>query len=341
MFYNKFKKKCKNFIKNALRDVLNEERYVYFMDDISRDISNDFSSLKLNWLDICSNTPLFDKKVEAIIKEKDKDYFKSKYGLYDYHIDFFNELSQRIDLKEKRVLEIGGSNHPRELVIDEAKCRQWICVDKPWIYNGLARENHFSKVRITKFNNFPLVDSEDYIIYDEISDNIPDDFFGKFDVCISNCSIEHINNLPFTIEKIFDCLKPGGKFYASGGPIYSTFNGNHIWINEEVNHNNLPIDLYYKHLLLGYSEMYCEIEKKYGIEFARKHTSEFLSSNCGINRLFYEDYAFIMARSSFSRKSVSPQWTLELDIEIQKKLVAKYPKYSRFDVGAVVICAER
>ena len=54
--------------------------------------------------------------------------FGKKYDL-TYQLDFLKIIDSLHPLKGLRVLEIGGSNLPRGLVLDELGARQWICVD--------------------------------------------------------------------------------------------------------------------------------------------------------------------------------------------------------------------
>ena len=134
------------------------------------------------------------------------------------------------------------------------------------------------------------------------------------------------------------------------GPIFSSNVGSHANIRDEsgnliISHaKGYPSILEHSHLLLGYYELFSLLEKTYGLDFAVKHTLEVKHGYNGIqtlNKLFYEDYLFLMNRSKFNAVAVYPASTRVVEPETMKTLMCMYPGYSRFDVNSVVIEAAK
>jgi SAM-dependent methyltransferase len=298
----------------------------------------------LEFADVQSSA-LFEVTHNPIItSDERKAYYEKEHNLLDYHIQFFNALTCKIDLKGKRVLEIGGSNMPKELVINEAGATKWVCIDKSWGY-GFA-EKHKSKIPVFKFGEVQLkdaLDDYDYVIYDGYAEQMTKDFYEQFDVCISNCCFEHVTQLPVVLDLIYCALRDTGKLYAEFGPPWSSVNGNHLWIidegnNIELTHGNFPAELGYAHLYLGYASIYNKLESMYGSNFAKKNT--FIVKNGEhLNRLFFEDYVFIMHKSLFRKKSVSPVYLCKISDETMSCLRNTYAGYKRFNVACISIQA--
>lgn len=92
----------------------------------------------------------------------------------EYHKAFLKLINSLFDLKDKIVLEVGGSNLPREIIIDTFKVKKWVCIDKPW-WNTEKNKEHLSKVKMVDFKT-PLdeiMGLEDYIIFNEYIDDVP------------------------------------------------------------------------------------------------------------------------------------------------------------------------
>jgi len=298
----------------------------------------------------CKKQPLLvDKFVPALREAEKVNYFKKHYNFMDYHIKFFNELSSKIDFSGKAVLEIGGSNTPTDLAFDLMGAKKWVCIDKPWKSNLKSQCNHYSKIPLHKFKDIKLCDalaSSDMVIFDEFADEMTLEFYGQFDICVSNCCFEHVNNLPRVLCNIFYSLNEGGVLYSKFAPIWSAPNGNHIRINDESlsfslwHIKNYPKELWHSHLYMGYKNIYQHLASNYSDEVAVKY-SHLLKNGIGLNKLMYEDYLFIMQQSLFSNKSVVPTYTHDIDEMIMTKLRGLYRGYYRFDVAGVTIQARK
>lgn len=295
---------------------------------------------------VADSSILSDSFPPALKNEKRKEYYLERYPLKSRHIKFYNLISSSIDLAGKTVLEIGGSNTPIELAIKDIGAAKWICVDKPEKGDLDRYAEHYGEAGLYNFKDNPLSNvlaSKDYAIYDEFADDMPKSFYGKFDVVISQCSFEHIIELPTVLDLIYNVLKPGGIMLSWFGTIFSSFRGAHFGktdeaLNFSLSLQDLPRDLWHAHLLMGYAELYNFVAEKYGEPVAKKYIYSF--KNCrigGINRLFYEDYVFLMSRSPFEKKAVYPFLTDKLEPERMHILQAMYPGYKRFDVRSLVI----
>lgn len=298
------------------------------------------------------SVPLLTKKYTPVISSTDKwMHYKNHYGMWDYHNQFFNDLTSSVDLSGKAVLEIGGSNTPVELAIGEIGAKKWVCVDKPSKRMLINHKVHYEQIKILKFDQDFLdtaMQEHDYIVFDEFAEEIPESFFGKFDVCISNCSFEHVLNLPEVLDVIYNSLKKGGVFHTSFAGIWSAPNGNHVCLKDD-NHAfsysfvDLPEELHHCHLLWGYKEIYSYLENRYDDAIAKKYAIIIKNGHHyprTHNKLLYEDYLFILSNTSFDRKSLSPNYFHPgvKDANI-RQLQRKFPGYYRFDVSGILMQA--
>jgi len=340
--------KLKTKIKNFTRNIVYEGVSQYFNHVVLSQSSTpqqDAKVLNFDFTDV-KYSILYENNYKPIISSDQKnDYYKKEHNLLDYHISFFNALTSAINLQGKRVLEIGGSNMPKELVIKDAGASKWVCIDKSWGY-GFSAE-HKNKIPVIKFGEMELKDAlvdNDYVIYDGYAEQMTEDFYEQFDVCISNCCFEHVTQLPLVLDLIYYTLRPDGKLYASFSPIYSSSNGSHLWVvdkgqNIELTHANWPPELDWAHLYMGYAQIYEKLESLYGTDFAKKHTYKFKNGE-HLNRLFFEDYVFIMHNSMFQMKSIHPLFCNNtIPEETMVLLRQMYPGYLRFDVSCILMQA--
>jgi len=344
---NRIKNKIKNTGANIVYDGIDRYNRVNILSNIQKDASASNRVQILFECDDVDKNLLFPKKHSPVISDSKKDYYINNYGMHDYMISFFNDITSCIDLSGKRVLEIGGSHHPVELAIGDSGAKKWVCVDKPWIYNSQSDDTHFKNIPVLKLGDVALdsaLKDNDYILFNNYGEDITDDFYDKFDVCISICSFEHIKLLPIVLDKIYNSLKKGGILYSVFAPIWSSVEGNHLWIEEEgvkITHGagfGYPEELRLVHLTKGYAETYELLEKRFGVEAAKKHVFNFRNPDF-TNNLFYEDYIYLMHKTAFGRKSVSPLYFHNIIQQDMILLQNLYPGYNAFDVGGVVIQA--
>jgi len=293
------------------------------------------------------NISIFNSLYPPVMDSERKSYYKDRFKLHDYHIDFYNIITSQLDFKGKKVLEIGGSNTPVELALNDIGARKWVCVDKPWQSRLNEQSMHYKNIPFYKFseNQFDeAVGKRDYIIFNEYADNIPESFFDKFDICISNSCFEHIMDLPKVIDLIHKSLMKNGVLYSRFGPIWSSATGNHLGISDSelsfslTHNNNYPEELNHAHLLWGYSKIFTHLEENYGGKVANRYSFR-VKNGDSVNKLFYEDYVFLMQNSLFSKKAVFPAYLHKINDETMELLQNRYPEYFRFDVRGVVMQA--
>jgi SAM-dependent methyltransferase len=281
-----------------------------------------------------------------------------------YHIGYLKNIAPLV--KGRTVLEIGGSNFPRKLLFNTLGAKKWVCVDylENWakdrdastmglnqLLDSSGKTDDFMVFSLDKAeNNF---DACDYLKFHGDATHIPESFYGKFDVVVSANAFEHILTLPQVIEKIYCCLKTGGKIFTGFGPIWSCAVGHHyaggkyngILKGYDISFNNIERDGVppFIHLLKNEQEM-----REYFVDKILPFGQAQINCLCKwsyhtneINRLFFEDYEEIMANSKFKKYKITPAGIQEPSKEIFEELCKKYPKYKRFDVYGIEILAEK
>lgn len=288
------------------------------------------------------------KTLEATSRQLNQErikYYSGEKNLYDYQLRFINSLLEKLDLRGKAVLEVGGSNLPNELVFGDIGAKKWVCVDKFWDVHTKTWSEHYSSNPIYRFGDVPLQEAmtkHDYVIYNEIAENIGEEFLNSFDVCISLCSFEHIQNIVSVLNKIHMSLVQGGKFYTQFGPIWSSCGGSHFWVDDNLNFNKRYPLPDYAHLLLSYPEILNIFLTMYDVEAAQHHAYNVYSGHrCDVNGFFYEDYEKLMEVSNFIDYKVFPSVTVDVNYATMEKLQSKYHPYKRFDVWEIGILATK
>ena len=294
--------------------------------------------------------PIFDRCNTPVLWNEEKQiYYKENFGLKDYHIRFYNRITSAFDFSNKTVLEIGGSNTPLQLAFEEMRVKKWICIDNPCDRKMQKHKNHYKDVKFFKYedNVIDAMPSEhDYIVYKEFAEYMPENFFSRFDIVISLACFEHILNLALVLDRAYDVLKPGGVLLTDFGPIFSSKVGTHLNISDEDRSfivsqaKGYPPVLEHSHLLMGYYELYSLLDKTYGEDIAFKYTLQIKHGENGfqtLNKLFYEDYLFLVDQCKFDVKAIYPASRKEIDLEKMKALISMYPGYYRFDVNSIGI----
>ncbi len=252
--------------------------------------------------------------------------------LEQYQYDALRRFSNDFDFKGKTVLEVGGSNLPRDIVFGELGAAQWVCIDYlPTHFDSAKSAEHYKREKIEKLSPFSKFPTDvDYMIYDGKIEDMPKDFAEKFDAVVSITSLEHILNIPSALRAIHASLKKGASFFSYHGPIYSSCYGHHSWVSPEINFNT---EAYPKwgHLLYSPPELYAHMRKKYGDNIAEQCINQVFFSE-RVNRLFYEDYVKFFEYSEFSTFTVTPYgetWNPP-SVEMQRRLETLHPGYKQF-----------
>ena len=278
-----------------------------------------------------------------MLAEKRKQYFEKDYKLGSHQFRALSNLSKICNLEGKRILEIGGSNFPREMVLQDLKVDKWVSVDViPQSHYARKRQSkHYQSIDIFPLNNAKKkFDTSNYLIFDGFAENIPSVFFEQFDVVFSVASFEHIHKLSTVIRRIYESLKFGGLLYSHFGPIWSGRVGHHFWVSQELNFNNLGPIPEYAHLLMRPFEMFQYLENYYNRKTCEEVVFQMYFRDY-LNRLFFEDYESLMNYSCFEKYESKALNSKQLDNETLSKLMHLYPGRRRFDAYGMSITAHK
>ncbi len=278
-----------------------------------------------------------------IIKNKNLSTLVQENKIGSYQKDIFERLVSTINLSDKTVLEVGGSNFPKDLTHDFLNVKKWVCVDLIEGYQIAQNKEHYNSTILTSFDDPNLekkIKENDYIIIQGNICDINKKLYNFFDCCISSCSFEHIDPLDKAIDKIYSALKNNAILYSNFGPIFSCKYGAHYWYNTESNFNKQEECLDYIHLLLDNDELYKYLHDHFDAVKANVLFDHFVVSP-RINRLFYDDYVTIMNNSLFKHISIEALYRIEVEPAILEKIYKRYPGNSNFDVYSIELIAKK
>ncbi|NET45680.1 methyltransferase domain-containing protein [Okeania sp. SIO2B3] len=265
------------------------------------------------------------------------EFFQKEFNIARYQFQALKKLHNLSDgLVNKTVLEIGGSNLPRELILNDLECKKWVSVDViPESHYALKKQTkHYQQEKVYSLKQAEkFICSESYIIFNGFAENIPNVFDNYFDVVFSVASFEHIGRLQLVVQKIFESLKMGGLLYSRFGPIFSCCTGHHI--NFQGFNENIPE---FAHLLMRPFNLLKHLRNFYDLETASDIIYRIYFSE-RINRLFYEDYEACMALSSFNDFKCTPFGIQAVPMNTLAKLSEVCPWSSRFDAYGMEIVA--
>jgi len=180
---------------------------------------------------------LFHKKLDFDV---DVWLFNQRGNDYERHRRRVDDI---FDLENKKLLLAGcglGYDFPTWLPYNLKQITgvDYFSYDKAWqtIIND-ASEKH-PKTKIT-FEQLSLEDMKG------ISNS-------SFDIVASDAVFEHIKNMDIVLDELYRVLKPGGLMYATFGPLWNCFHGDHIsgYDSAENGYNHLILspDEYSKYL---------------------------------------------------------------------------------------------
>ncbi len=278
-----------------------------------------------------------------MLSDDEKNFLNEKCKLFPYQIATVERAENFFDFTGKTVLEVGGSNLPRECVFDILGAKKWVCIDLIEPYQIARNKEHYDKTVFVDINDTEFshkIKESDYVIIKTDIADVGEKLWEEFDICFSMCSFEHIHRLNLALRNIYYSLKDGGVLFTEFGPIYSCKYGSHYWYDENSNFNMQEPILDYKHLLMGNMELLVFLLENFPQEKANMIHHHFKYSE-RINRLFYEDYIKYMELSDFKDYKVVPLRRIEVDEELQAQLVRRHPGYKDFSTYNVQIFAQK
>ena len=132
----------------------------------------------------------------------------------DYHYEEFERLRERVDVRGKRVLEIGSDFH--------------LASARLFMANGA------DSVVATNIGDWksdePLPDRVEFKVCDASDLDLPD---ATFDIIYGIAIIEHVPDFERLCLAIKRLLKPDGVIYFQGCPMWAGSLGHHVWYSPE------------------------------------------------------------------------------------------------------------
>jgi len=264
--------------------------------------------------------------------------------LWDWHIPALHSLFNRVDVRGRRVLEIGGSNLPRSLTHELLGARAWVAIDRLWDERLLSlRAEHYGRERMVALEAVRDDDlEEDYLILRGRAEDIPPLLHGRFDCAVSIAAFEHVDDLALCLDNVRRCLTEPGWFAALFGPIWSGHEGHHTPPFERADGswhrwnstNRLPS---WSHLLYEPDELAAILHQRGVPEDVIVTTLQHVSRSPAINRLMFEDYMRIFSAARFRVVELEKTWYFEPQPETQRRLMERHPPYREFSTCAAYV----
>jgi len=287
-----------------------------------------------------------------ILSETNIAECQSKFNL-SYHVNFAYQCQQTIGFAGKDVLEVGGSL-PEEFVLDYLQVRSWSAIETPEYDESLADVGG-SPHQGTAFKDIIRTDRaslgfqnrtlDRYNLFLGKVEELPREYFQKYDLVFSIAAFEHIHKLPQALEKMYAALKPGGKLFSMFSPIWSAYDGHHLPAITDKNGTqmtraqNCPIPPW-GHLTMRPPDLSRYLYRSLDRETA--DTIVYYVYNCDhINRFFSEDYINFIEQSPFRSLQVQPIFSSPLSPEMQQQLERLYPGRSQFSNNGFRVILER
>ncbi len=284
-----------------------------------------------------------------------KARYQVDYGL-NYQLGHLAALDSISSLRGKRVLEIGGSNLPRSLVLGDLGAAQWIGTDywddvsdidgyvsdrSSTKCSGLNAHYRTEKVLSSRGDTNAALALDYAILLGNIADlNISE----HFDAVVSIAAFEHILKFGGMLDRAYDALKPGGVLLSAFSPIWPAPDGHHLWgLRDKVgNEYNFESSLIppYGHLLMSPPQMRQHLLRTVDPETADEaiYKIYYLPD---LNRLFFEDYIDYFKASKFRITNVLATGQRTIPDELQSRLEAACPGKHQFEPGLVYALAQK
>lgn len=193
-------------------------------------------------------------------------------------IDAFNEFKDILDIRGKKVLEIGGCLIKKKNLIEDVM--EWHSVD-PLNKNECFDSRYYSYSCDSK--ELPFEDN-------------------YFDFIFSSNAFHHVHDLRIVFNELYRVLKKEGVLYSSFGPIWSAPDGSHIEnlkFGEKVYNfweEQLIPDFY--HLVYTKQELNSILNNHFS-KAKSKVIVNYVFQSSWINRLPLDDYMDILKNSRF------------------------------------------
>lgn len=253
----------------------------------------------------------------------------------DYYVYSFNYFLNWSGFAGKRVMEVGGSALPMEL-IESLGVTQWLSVD---IINHAAgayqQEENAEHYRTTP--TFPISLAEralgagKYVILDGDISLLPTAMDDCIDIIISVNAFEHILDFPGALARMKSALKRGGHLMATFGPIWSCQSGSHFWARSDW-HFDLPGPVpTHAHLLMRPPELHEHLLNSGVSVHETNQVVRQIYHNESVNRLAFDDYDRYFKLANFSESSLISHYKQSVDPAVLASLRERFPQLTDFE----------
>lgn len=274
---------------------------------------------------------------------------QTKFNL-TYHVSYAYICQQLVGFEGKDVLEVGGSL-PKDFVFDYLNVKSWSAIETP-DYEAALKEVggliHEGTI-IPELNDYSDLGffnrkSDQYNFFLANIEDLPSEYYSKYDLVFSLAAFEHIHKFPLALEKMFLALKPGGQLFSMFSPIWSAFDGHHLpKITDKQGNSfefsNSPIPPW-GHLLMRPGEL-----SQYLYQFTDKETAHLITyyvyNSPHINRFFTEDYIEFIEQSSFKVKTLELTFSTSIEKETQLTLEKLHPGRTYFKNNGILVVLEK
>ncbi len=132
----------------------------------------------------------------------------------DYHLEEFERFIERVDVRGKRVLEIGSDYH--------------LASTRLFMANGA--KSVVANNLIEWKSDEPLPGGVEFIAGDACDLDLPE---GSFDIVYGIAIVEHVPDFERLCRSIKRLLRPGGVVYLQGCPMWPGNLGHHVWCSPD------------------------------------------------------------------------------------------------------------
>lgn len=164
---------------------------------------------------------------------------------------------------------------------------------------------------------------------------LPDRYF---DAVASIASFEHILAMPSALATKRRLKRPEAALFSYHGPIWSSYCGHHIEVDDEPHFDDPEAIPPFAHLLHGPPEMHELLAARFGMARAERAVLQMYHSP-RVNRLFYEDYLRYFARAGFTGLETEAYCAIEVPDDLRRRLEARHPGYHIFDAYGMIVHA--
>lgn len=274
---------------------------------------------------------------------------QQKYAL-TYHVPFLSLADRIVGLRDKQVLEVGGSL-PQGLVLDEYGAQGWLAVEEMDYWAEALSTGHVQGTPPTGHAGLQRLRDADAtalgthrVCHGRIED-LPQALEAAFDLVFSIAAFEHISTLPLALERMHAALKPGGKVFSLFSPLWSAHDGHHLPEIEDAvgrRHNSAssPIPPW-GHLLMRPMELLDHLLSETCDRKTAQQIVYFVYNSGHINRMFLEDHIEIVERSPLRILQVSRLFPRPVPPQVQQRLERMYPGRQDFSHNDLLLVLER